>query len=265
MRTRKHHLILAVITTIASLHALAQVEPRLPEEPPPILIGIAHPELAGIKGLYLYIMMPEAEAKKYGSDWEELKVKVEKKLREPGIALIPQLYDGQQVRSPALRIDIDIHKLKDTQQYIFRIQTSLVRTVSLQAQPNFHFNADVWKNTSSMQPVSVQTMPAVVTSVVLAQVDEFIADYRLANQPGKHVADANDIAAVLPVVTGKKTKPPSKPTTAEYKYVASKNSKVFHKPDCRWAKRIKPTNLLTFGTRGMAIEAGKRPCKQCEP
>jgi hypothetical protein len=265
MRTRNHHLILAVITTIASLPALAQVEPRLPEEPPPILIGRAHPELAGIKGLYLYIMMPEAEAKKHGSEWEELKVKVEKKLREPGIALIPQLYDGHQIRSPALRIDIDMHKLKDTQQYIFRIQASLVRTVSLKAQPNFHFNADVWKKTSPMQPVSVHTMPTLVTSVVLAQVDDFIADYRLANPPGKQVADANDTTAALPVVTPRQTTPVIKPSTAAYKYVASKNSKVFHNPDCRWVKRIKPTNLVTYSTRNKAIQAGKRPCKQCKP
>ncbi len=265
MRTANLILVLAVITNILSVPTLAQVEPRLPEEPTPILIGKAHPELAGIKGLYFYMVMPEAEAKKYSSTWNELKPKVEKKLKELGIALIPQFYDGHEIRSPALRVDIDIHKLKDTQQYIFRIQTSLVRIVSLQVQPNLHFNADVWKKTSPMQPVSVQTMPALVTSVLLRQVDDFIADYRLANPPGKRTADTNDIAAVLPAIPGRQTKSLDKPTTAENKFVASKNSKVFHNPDCRWVKRIKPTNLVTYSTRNKAIEAGKRPCKQCKP
>jgi micrococcal nuclease len=29
-------------------------------------------------------------------------------------------------------------------------------------------------------------------------------------------------------------------------YVASKKSKVYHSPDCKWAKRIKPENLICF-------------------
>src|SRR3990167_5693404 len=29
-------------------------------------------------------------------------------------------------------------------------------------------------------------------------------------------------------------------------YVASKNSKIYHKPDCKWAKRIKAENLICF-------------------
>ena len=29
-------------------------------------------------------------------------------------------------------------------------------------------------------------------------------------------------------------------------YVASKNSQIYHKPECKWAKRIKPENLICF-------------------
>lgn len=29
-------------------------------------------------------------------------------------------------------------------------------------------------------------------------------------------------------------------------YVASTNSKLYHKPECKWAKRIKPENLICF-------------------
>jgi hypothetical protein len=166
---------------------------------------------------------------------------------------------------PELRVDIEMITLEDSQRYIFRIQTSLARTVALQAQPNLHFHADVWKQVSQMHTVPIRNMPAEITKIVLEQVDAFIADYLAANPPGKRPADANDIAAVLPVVTPRQTTPIIKPTAAEYKYVASKNSKVFHKPDCRWAQRIKPANLVTFSTRAKAIEAGKRPCKQCKP
>ena len=46
-------------------------------------------------------------------------------------------------------------------------------------------------------------------------------------------------------------------------YVASKNSNIYHKPDCKWAKRIKPENLICF----KSIEEVKdlNPCKTCNP
>jgi len=51
----------------------------------------------------------------------------------------------------------------------------------------------------------------------------------------------------------------------EWKYVASKNSKVFHKPDCKWAKKINPKNLIGFKSREDAVNSGRRPCKSCRP
>lgn len=47
-------------------------------------------------------------------------------------------------------------------------------------------------------------------------------------------------------------------------YVASKNSEVFHKPECSNAQRIKPANLIRFKTRDEAA-AAKRPAKDCNP
>ena len=51
----------------------------------------------------------------------------------------------------------------------------------------------------------------------------------------------------------------------EWKYVASKKSKVFHSPNCKWVKRIKPENLIGFKSREEAISSGRRPCKVCSP
>lgn len=48
-------------------------------------------------------------------------------------------------------------------------------------------------------------------------------------------------------------------------YVASKNSDVFHHPWCRWAKKIYPSNLITFKSREEAVASGRRPCKTCNP
>ncbi|NIP24639.1 MAG: hypothetical protein GWN67_09960 [Phycisphaerae bacterium] len=264
MRTANQLLILTVITTIFTVCAFAKVEPDLPEDPTYILIGRAHPELTGIRGLCIDISMPQAQAKKYASIWKELKSKIESKLALHGITVIPQFHNGRKITCPALRVDINLLSLDNSQQHVFRVQTSLARSVHLATQPKLGFQADVWKEKAAMQEVSVQNMPATVTAVVLAQVDSFIEDYRIANPPGRQPADANEIAALI-TTPARETKKPVKLTTAESKFVASKNSKVFHKSTCSSAKRIKPGNLVSYGTREKAAEAGKRPCKICKP
>ena len=148
------------------------------------------------------------------------------------------------------------------EQYVFRIQTSLATKVSLPGELPLCIKADVWKTEPAMQAVSIKDMPAAVTGVVLERVDAFIHAYLAANQPGTGVSDAN-VASVTVA-----TKHPGRVTEhrpAEYKFVASKNSNVFHRPDCSSAERIKPANLVGYNSRGEAIKAGKRPCKRCKP
>jgi phosphatidylserine/phosphatidylglycerophosphate/cardiolipin synthase-like enzyme len=48
-------------------------------------------------------------------------------------------------------------------------------------------------------------------------------------------------------------------------YVASKNSGVFHRADCKDGKTIRPKNLIHFDTRDEAIQSGRTPCKLCNP
>jgi micrococcal nuclease len=50
-----------------------------------------------------------------------------------------------------------------------------------------------------------------------------------------------------------------------WEYVASKKSKVFHRPDCTWVKKISPNNLIGFRSREEAIKSGRRPCRSCRP
>ena len=262
MKTKKYYLILAVATAILCVPVPAEIELPLPEDMRPILIGKANPALAGIEQLYVAIMPPYTEPNKDGLVWKELRAKVQHRLVKAGLRMYSGNVRGWPVPgTDVLRVDIDMLKLKDSQQYVFRIQTSLVRTVTLPAQPKLHFHADVWKGSSSIQAVSVQNMPALVTGVVLEQVEVFIQSWRAANPPGTRPSAPNDIT----VKPQKLAKPDEKRIAAEYKYVASKNSKVFHKPECRWAKRIKPANLVGYNSREEVIEAGKRPCKMCKP
>ena len=47
-------------------------------------------------------------------------------------------------------------------------------------------------------------------------------------------------------------------------YVASKNSAVFHKSDCKSAAKISEKNLVRYATRDEAIQAGKQPCHKSD-
>ncbi|MGB9804952.1 Ada metal-binding domain-containing protein [Desulfofundulus sp.] len=47
--------------------------------------------------------------------------------------------------------------------------------------------------------------------------------------------------------------------------MGNKNSKKFHRPDCRWAAEIAPQNQVEFRSREEAVKAGYVPCKVCRP
>ncbi len=48
-------------------------------------------------------------------------------------------------------------------------------------------------------------------------------------------------------------------------FVANKNSDVFHCPDCKWTKKIKPKNMITFSSVQEAKTRQFVPCKDCQP
>lgn len=48
-------------------------------------------------------------------------------------------------------------------------------------------------------------------------------------------------------------------------YVASKNSAVFHKADCKSAAKISAKHMVRYTTREEAIQAGKTTCHECSP
>jgi hypothetical protein len=118
-----------------------------------------------------------------------------------------------------------------------------------------------------MQIAASQHTAAAITQIVLQQTEELIVNWTAANPPGKQAADANDIKTVAQEPSAQPTKspPPRGLGPAEYKYVASKNSTVFHLPGCSSAARISSANLVGYKTRDEAINAGKRPCKLCKP
>jgi len=47
--------------------------------------------------------------------------------------------------------------------------------------------------------------------------------------------------------------------------VGSVTSKKYHRPDCRYAQKIKPENLVSFSGLEEARSEGYLPCKVCNP
>jgi micrococcal nuclease len=48
-------------------------------------------------------------------------------------------------------------------------------------------------------------------------------------------------------------------------FVGSIKSNKFHRPDCKWADRIKPANRIWFSSAKHARSKGYEPCKTCKP
>jgi len=261
MKTEKYYFVLAVITGILCTTALGQT--KLPQPDERGLIGQANPALAGIEELYVVIVPPDAEPNKDGLVWEELRAKAVQRITKAGIKIYSGPIRGSlsHLNVPLLRVYVDMLKLADSQQYVFHIQTSLATKVYLAKEPELFLKADVWKVEAVMQAVPIKDMPATVTNMVLEQVGAFIHAYLAANPKTTQPTDANNVS----IASGERRKPAAKSTMAEYKYVASKNSKVFHRPDCSSAKRISPKNLVGYNSREDTIKAGKRPCKICKP
>ena len=270
----KKVLILAAVIGILCISAPAGIELSLPTDEPdkPFLIGRAYPELAGLEKLYAIIVTPYSEPNEGGLIWRELNPKVKHKLEEAGVNVafvtdVPDMAGSPSISRelPALRVYVNLLKLKDSQQYVFCIQTSLARAVHLARDSSSFIKADVWKTQRVMQAASVQDMPVVVSSLILKQVETFAAAWREVNPPDKRTSDANDIGIALLTNPAEQTKTNAESILAEHKYVASKNSKVFHKSDCRWAKNISPSNLISYRNREEAIKDGKKPCSTCKP
>ena len=274
MKTGNYYLSLAVVIGFLCVPVLGEVEPAMPDG---TLLGQPNPVLAGIDKLYVIIVAPYSEPNEAGLVWEELNSKVKHKLEEAGVnvAFVTDLPDmagplpqSISLELSALSIYVYMLELQDSQQPIFCIQASLDRKVYLTRDTSWFVKADVWKTQHVMQTVSKQDMPDKVTDIVLEQVEEFIHAYLAANPPDKQVPEENNTGIVpkeSPEPVVKSTSASQRGEPAEYKYVASKNSNVFHSPDCSSAKRIKPENLVGYRSRDEAINAGKRPCKRCKP
>ena len=271
MKTRKILQIVFVLMAVAAFSVQAQKE--MPQhEDEPLLIGRINPILEGIEEFYVLIEAHRSLPDESGLDWKELDTRVKEKFEKEHIKvafvadtpnIVSILPESATRDLPALIVFVDMLRLEESKMYVYHIQTSLRKKAYLSRDSSSSIKVSVWEAGRVMQAVSFQDMPLQVTDVVLKQIDVFIQSYKAANPPDSKISDTeNNIVMNIPEDQAKSNVDMA---AAEYNYVASKNSGVFHKSSCRWAQNISEENLVTYNSRDEAIKAGKRPCKSCNP
>ena len=73
------------------------------------------------------------------------------------------------------------------------------------------------------------------------------------------------VKAPIPTPASPTPAAPAAAAPTSQRFVASANSKLFHKPGCSSAARISPANLLTFPSRAAAVQSGRQPAGDCQP
>lgn len=246
------YIIALTVIGFMSATVMGAMKPHSPSDKP-FAMSQPHPALIGIEGLRAVLLRSGVDPVIDGLHWTQLKADAIDELNQAQIKLIAGPVDGI-ANIPELRVYINLLRLANAQ-YVFRIQTSVARSVRLKEQDHPVFKADLWMLNPVFDTVSAEEMPIRITKVVLGQIKAFIRAYRTANPQSDHKANETNTS-----LTERDTSP-----TTVHEYVASNSSAIFHKPGCRWAKNISPENLVTYTNKEQAIKAGKRPCKWCKP
>jgi hypothetical protein len=192
---------------------------------------------------------------------QEIRENIVKQLEQAGIKILPVNLWGTAPGRCRLKVLIKVYKPSDLDTFIYNLKIYFVQTVALERIPEAKIDAVTWE-LAWLAHGSKDRLTEAVPKNLKIMTDNFIRDYHLANPLSNEQSDINAGNAVS--VTSPQGQIRSE-VTARYKYVSSKNSQIFHLPQCRSAKRIKPENLVGYNSREEVIQAGKRPCKVCKP
>ena len=263
MRARKCFAVLMLLAV--GCCALAAEKPELVRHDYKLgLVARPDPALCGIDRFKIVLAPFGTDGGGDGVEFGQLEAKVRARVVEAGISVDTAAGNADPVGAGELRVYVDMLKVGDSGQFVFRVQLAVARSLHLTDQ--LRIKPDVWKVSPEMRAAGGGGLSDEVTKVVMGQLEEFIRAYTAAKAETAKVAKA--AAANENKVGDTSSKQGTKAARvvpAEYRYVASKNGKVFHKTGCSSTARIKPQNLVGFKTRSEAIIAGKRACKRCKP
>jgi hypothetical protein len=219
-----------------------------------------NPALAGIDELSVIITSADPEPNVDSLKRASIKTEVIRRLYDAGLKVGHSSADASE-----LNIKLTVLKIESIEQYVVSVRTSLARSVTLiNGDERRSVAADVWKMDSGIRIMAAGKIADEIPAIVREQVQIFIA----ACQPMVSVEkkpDVNQSRPQLRKTTDENDTKPAKQQAVEAKFVASKNSQIFHKASCPSAKRISTGNLVSYATRDEAIAAGKKPCERCNP
>ena len=66
-------------------------------------------------------------------------------------------------------------------------------------------------------------------------------------------------------MAGERAATPEVKAAGLLRFVANRNSDVYHVTDCKWAKKIKPANTVKFAGAREAEAQSFLPCRSCRP
>ncbi len=221
----------------AQSDVLLEVEPNL-------LID-RHEGLVDVNELQIVLVTEDAGQTASIVDYDDLHAQIVEVVAAVGIEHV----EGQTTPLPQLRVDIETVRLSDGGQCVYRVQTALSRMVMLPGYDQTRMRADVWRVRPVMKAVTESDVADAIKKAVLTQAETFAGELEVARKLQARWPDFSE-----------------RPSAAgQAPYVASKNSAVFHRADCPMAGNIAERNLVTYDSRQDAIQAGKRPCKSCNP
>lgn len=259
MTARRYFLVMALLVGLWADRAIAQTK-AIPAEPEALLIA-GNEVLAGIEQLCAVMAAHETQLAGQLVDLPGLRAQVIERLTGAGIAHI----DCKTGLTPRLVVSIEAIAVADCGQYVYRVQTSLNRVVTFSNHRDLSVQAAVWRLRPTMKVVAQAQASEALAASVLTQVEAFIGAYQAAIRLRPRSGDAEGGTSAAEAVSQQGDKVTADHPITRYSFVASKNSAVFHRPECRWAQSISERNLVGYKTRDEAIEAGKRPCKSCQP
>jgi hypothetical protein len=216
--------------------------------------------LRGVEEMNVDVVCSQ-EIKETDLKQEDIRDSIVKLLERTGIKILPVQLWGTAPGRCRLKVLVKIYKPSELKTFIYNLKVYFVQTVTLERIPAAKIDAVTWELTWLAHGSKDRLTEAVPDNLKI-MIDNFIRDYNLANTEDDRLSgnsESNNISATAPQGQVRSS------VAASYKYVSSKNSQVFHRPNCRSVKRIKPENLVGYNSKNEVIQAGKRPCKVCKP
>jgi hypothetical protein len=217
--------------------------------------------LKGVQAVTIAISYSK-EGKEAGLVEEDAAGAIEKQLEQAGLEVMPRNLWSEVPGHCQLRAIVHAYKASSLDAFIYNVRLYFVQTATLDRNSKITIDATTWELTWLAHGSKERLVKAIPENLEI-MVDVFIKDYHAANpEPGEPIAADSDESRTPPTEPAEASKVSD---VAAVKFVASKSSDVFHKPDCRWVKNISAANLVTYSSRDEAIKDGKRPCKWCKP